>query len=162
MSNQPDPTVAAALENDGYVVLPYRRNGDPGNAVEGFDAAGSVSFTVIVDGVELVDDEPGTIDVLVEGSEGEDSWTTVNDFSDLTADNTPAHFRLDSPPPLLRATVTGDAKHVEVRVFPHYGGVAMLDEDGAFTNVTKPVVGTASAAALLAALVELNLVVDDT
>jgi len=159
--NDPDPDgVAGAIENDGYVILPVRLDGDPGDPVAGFDSAGSVTLVVLVDGVDP--DPENEIDVLVEGSAGEDSWSTINEFSTLTAENTPAEFVVDAPPALLRATLTGVANHVEVRAFPHGPRAAVLDNNGHFTNVTKPSVSVADAAHLLAALVELGLVVDDT
>jgi hypothetical protein len=164
MTNRPDTTVGAALDNDGYVVLPVRHNGDPGDPVTGFDAAGSVTLVVLVDGVDLVDGAPGTIDVLVESSaDGGDSWDTVNDFSDLTHADSPDLFLVTAPAAQLRATLTGTAKHVEVRAFPHGStrSAAVL-ADGVFTNVTKPSVSDATAPALLAALVTLGLVTDDT
>jgi len=113
--SSPDPSVAGALADDGYVLLPYRGNGDPGDPVAGFDAAGSVSIVVLVDG------DQGDVDVLVEGSTDGDTWSTIHDFSGLTHAGSPAVYLASGPPAHLRATLTGSVKHLEVRAFPHAG-----------------------------------------
>lgn len=161
MSNGPDPNGVdgAIAAGDGYVLLPLRFDGSPGDAVAGFDAAGSVSVVVIVDGAAT------SVDVLVESSDdGGSTWSTLNDFSGLDHTSSPAIFHADTPAAELRATVTGAADRVEVRVFPHAGAraSAVLDVNGVFGNVTKPTVLAATGAALLAALVNLGLVVDGT
>lgn len=110
-------SVDVALAAGGYVNLPYRGSGNPGKPVEGFDAAGTVGLVIYVDG-----DQDG-VDILIEGSADGDIWETVHEFTGLTHSDDPAAVLLvDAPAAKLRASLTGSAKHVEVRAFPHAGG----------------------------------------